>query len=54
MEMKQPYEKPKLRKVRLDVRTSVLTVCKTSYVVTGDDTLGCEPPAPPCSTVPPA
>jgi hypothetical protein len=27
---KKPYEKPLLRKVRLEVRTSVLAVCNTS------------------------
>lgn len=54
MEKKLAYEKPELRKVRLDVKTSVLTVCKTSYVVTGDETLGCEVGDPPCSTAPPA
>lgn len=27
---KEPYEKPALRKVRLEIKTSVLAVCHTS------------------------
>jgi hypothetical protein len=43
MEKRLPYEKPELRKVRLDVKTSVLSVCRTSITVTGDESLGtCE------------
>jgi hypothetical protein len=32
MENKKEYEKPELRKVRLEVKTSVLAVCNTSTV----------------------
>ncbi len=31
---KQPYEKPVLRKVKLEVKTSVLAVCNTTTVFT--------------------
>lgn len=32
--MKPEYQKPLLRKVRLEIKTSVLTVCNTSIVTT--------------------
>lgn len=34
MEQKQAYEKPSLRKVRLEVKTSVLAACHTSLIST--------------------
>lgn len=34
MEQKQAYEKPSLRKVRLEVKTSVLSTCHNSQTVT--------------------
>jgi len=44
--MKRDYEKPLLRKVRLEIKTSVLTVCNTSIVSTpyqaGDPPLTCK------------
>lgn len=41
VERKQAYERPKLRKVRLDIKTSVLSVCRTSLDID---------PAPSCQT----
>jgi hypothetical protein len=40
---KSSYEKPELHKVRLDVKTSVLSVCRTSIVVDPADTCQLEP-----------
>jgi hypothetical protein len=37
LENKQAYEKPLLRKVRLEVRTSVLATCNTSTIPTPQD-----------------
>ena len=47
LENKQAYEKPLLRKVRLEVKTSVLAACNTSAVSTpgtgvAPATLGCK------------
>lgn len=56
MEKKQAYEKPVLRKVRLDVKTSVLSACNSSTNATPDatpfggktcKTSGCMTPPPP-------
>lgn len=37
MKKKQVYEKPLLRKVRLEIKTSVLDVCNTSTAVQPTD-----------------
>ena len=49
---KKEYQKPALRKVRLDVKTAVLTVCNTSIVNVGNAVGGCKLP-PACLTAPP-
>lgn len=43
---KLSYEKPELHKVRLDVKSSVLTVCNTSIVV--DPSPTCQLPEGTC------
>ena len=49
-EKKQVYEKPLLRKVRLEVKTSVLAVCNISNSQT--PTPGCNLPASACFNYP--
>ena len=41
MQRKPTYEKPVLRKVRLEVKTSVLVDCNTSVSTTPVDVAGC-------------
>jgi hypothetical protein len=53
LEKRLTYERPELRKVRLDIKTSVLTVCNTSIVTTPMTPLGCKND-PTCYTAPPA
>jgi len=55
LETKQAYEKPLLRKVRLEVKTSVLATCNTSVVSTPMDipTPGAGCVANMCYTAPP-
>jgi len=38
LKKKLSYEKPELRKVRLDIKSSVLAVCRTSVVADPSDT----------------
>jgi hypothetical protein len=38
MDEKRVYEKPALRRVRLDVKTAVLATCHSSTITTPDDT----------------
>ena len=52
MEKKLEYQKPSLRRVRLDIRTSVLSVCNTSIVSQPKGVLGCKLD-PACFTAPP-
>jgi hypothetical protein len=46
---KKKYTKPEIKKIRLDAKTAVLVVCKTSGIG-GPSGVGCGPPVmQPCS-----
>lgn len=46
---RKTYVKPEIRKIRLDAKTAVLAVCKTSGIG-GPSGVGCGPPVfQPCS-----
>ena len=47
---KKTYEKPKITRIRLDARTAVLGICKTSGAG-GPAAYGCEVVGEPCSSL---
>jgi len=46
---KKKYEKPTVKKIRLDAKTAVLGFCKTTAIV-GPSGPGCGVPGPGCSS----
>ena len=46
---KKQYEKPKITRIKLDARTAVLGICKTSGAG-GPDAYGCEVLGAPCDS----
>ena len=46
---KKKYEKPTVRKIKLDAKTAVLGFCKTLSIV-GPSGMGCGQPGPGCSS----
>jgi len=51
MDTKKAYEQPKVKQVRLEVKSAVLAVCRTSTIVTPDGHAGgCQNAAMTCQS----
>ncbi|CAB1073212.1 hypothetical protein D1AOALGA4SA_1797 [Olavius algarvensis Delta 1 endosymbiont] len=46
---KKKYEKPTVKRIKLDAKTAVLGFCKTTAIV-GPSGIGCGTPGPGCSS----